>query len=368
MSAAAGEGATDAPQVLLDANVFVADALMRRGPFRLLLEQARRGAFRLLVPEVVVMEGVNHRRKKMEAVKRDYEKVTKEAVRLFSPEPEVPLYLDVDEQTRRYEREFREKLEEAGAVLLGFPRVGHEALARRAMRRTKPFGESDKGYRDALIWHSVLESVPAGPVALVTNNAKDFGGPKGALAPDLRDELIGLGYRPDRVVLYNALKDFTDQNTAASDRALDALRNLLAKEDFYEEAEMWMTEAIESELPKIGGLHLMSEATAENVQVARTWVHGVEVVDARELTEEEFVVDLRVEAEVTVQFNVLKDELSLIENRRDLEAIVDPDSEDHYALGEAVFEELVLELEADFEPGTQNLGGFELIDVSSDAG
>ncbi len=83
-----------------------------------------------------------------------------------------------------------------------------------------------------------------------------------------------------------------------------------------------------------------------------------------ELTEDELVVDLRVWAEVTLHFNVLKDELSLIDDRRALESIVDSDSEEHYALGEAIFEDLVLEMKAEFDPRLQRLRYIELIEVA----
>lgn len=360
------DNSSDAIQVLLDANIFIDDALMRRGPFRLLLEQSRRGSFRLLVPELVVMETVNHRRKMMESARREFRKAAREVARLFSldNEPQQYLYLDVNERTRAYERAFREKLEMANATILDFPSVGHKELTRKAIRAAKPFREGDRGYRDSLIWQSVVESLANGRTAFVTNNVKDFGGPEGILAPELREELIELRVDPDRLNSHESLKDFTDQNIPASYRALDAFNGLLEAESFYEEVENLVMETIDYDLAGSRSFYLISRASPQNINVRQAFIHDISATDARGLTGSEFVVDLRVKAEIVVQFHVLKDELHLIDSRRDLEAIIDPDAEEHYALGEVDFEELVLEMEADFDHKTGSIRYVDLIGAS----
>ena len=358
-----GIDASQRLQVLIDANVFIDDALMLRGPFRLLMEQARRGTFEILVPKIVIMETVNYRRKKLEDTKRDYDKATKEAARLFSPDEDPRVALDVGAQTYAYERQLRRKLKNAGARILDFPRVSHEQLARRASRAAKPFRDGDRGYRDALIWHSVLESAQTGQVAFVSNNTKDFAGPNSMLATELRNELIALVNDRDRVILYSSLKNFTDDYIAASERALDSLRELLARSDLYEQAKWLVIEEIEAELPKAPGLRLMSDARPENIQLLQVHIKDIEAVDAHELTQHEFVIDLHARVDAIMDFSVLKDEMYLVDNREDLASIMDWDSEEHYARGEVVFEDLVLEMEADFNDMTNALDDVNLIEV-----
>jgi hypothetical protein len=67
------------------------------------------------------------------------------------------------------------------------PRVSHEEVVKRDLLRRKPFGESGKGYRDTLIWETVLAELrrEQSQMALVSHNIKDFAGPDRMLHADL---------------------------------------------------------------------------------------------------------------------------------------------------------------------------------------
>lgn len=74
----------------------------------------------------------------------------------------------------------------------------HEELWRRDIEGRRPFVESGKGYRDALIWHGLLEwmrrTAQSGePVMLLTNNTTDFAekvnGGRGVLHQDFVADL-----------------------------------------------------------------------------------------------------------------------------------------------------------------------------------
>lgn len=77
-------------------------------------------------------------------------------------------------------------------TILPWPIVSHQELVERATSRTPPFDQKGGGYRDALVWATVLELVKAGSdVALVTADAI-FGEADGSLAKPLRDEIMPL--------------------------------------------------------------------------------------------------------------------------------------------------------------------------------
>lgn len=61
--------------------------------------------------------------------------------------------------------------------VIPFPKVNHSQILNRALLRTKPFGNRDKGYKDTLIWHSILDEIRKDKdcnIILCTKNVEDF--------------------------------------------------------------------------------------------------------------------------------------------------------------------------------------------------
>ena len=86
----------------------------------------------------------------------------------------------------------------------------------RILAKRRPFTDSEKGYRDALIWHSTLEVASAGRTVLLTANTRDFAeaGDKSAppnLASDLVDDIEGLGFPTNQVTLMTSTRQLLTQ-------------------------------------------------------------------------------------------------------------------------------------------------------------
>ena len=59
--------------------------------------------------------------------------------------------------------------------MLPYGDVPQTAIVSRVLARKRPFHKSDKGYRDALIWESILKICKqSDPTFFVTDNHKDF--------------------------------------------------------------------------------------------------------------------------------------------------------------------------------------------------
>jgi PIN domain len=135
--------------------------------------------------------------------------------------------------TSRFEDRLREILGTGKAILRPLTGVPHEELVSRALERRKPFASSGAGYRDALIWHTVLDLLTENdePVVFVTNNSSDFAEPKAptVLAHDLRNDLRNRGLEVGAVRLVPSLdafaKEYLAPDTLAEgelDRALNS--------------------------------------------------------------------------------------------------------------------------------------------------
>lgn len=93
----------------------------------------------------------------------------------------------IEAKIEQYKCYLTERLKAARVEMISYPETPHERLVERAVQRRRPFRDKGAGYRDALIWESILQllgdSQP--PVYFVTHNHRDFG-----KAPDPHPDLL----------------------------------------------------------------------------------------------------------------------------------------------------------------------------------
>jgi len=195
--------------VVLDTNVFFSDFRMEGNAFRVLLASTERLGIAVYVPEVVLDEISSCYRREMEALRAKLDKAASTWQRYSGRSIcSLPSDEDMAQECSHYSTWLRAKLESIQAVIPAYPDVSHRVLAQRAMARRRPFREDDRGYRDALIWETVL-SLCAGigePMFLVSKNRKDFGdGPEPHA--DLVADLCERGLSEDMVRVFSSLAD-----------------------------------------------------------------------------------------------------------------------------------------------------------------
>jgi hypothetical protein len=154
--------------------VVILDLRERGAAWRRLTRAVEEARVRLCLPAVVVDEVLAHR------------------VNRFQPEVTRAIELVRGLATRV----------PPGWAVLPYPAVPHRQVVARALARRRPFDPRGRGgYRDTLIWESVLELARQGGVAhvvLVTRNHKDFAAGDGSgWHADLRADLVGLSARVD---------------------------------------------------------------------------------------------------------------------------------------------------------------------------
>jgi hypothetical protein len=196
--------------VVLDTSIIGADFGLDSISFRLLFDNHHLTGHRVAVPEIVIQETVNRFREKLSAemgklaaAARELGKMTLEKVAVAK--------VDQPRNVQYYEQNLRRKLQYRGNTILPLPRVRQQALIDRALKRRKPFSESGNGYRDALIWETILNygrKHRRDRVAFLTANTKDFC--EGTdLHQHLVDDLVAANLRKDYVKVFTTLQDFT---------------------------------------------------------------------------------------------------------------------------------------------------------------
>ena len=196
--------------VILDTNILFSDPLLSNAHAISVRDAAAHLGYSLNIPEVVFNEAVGKWRERAEAFRAKAQSAHDE-----SGELEITwtgnilsandVLISVSKYTSKLETIF------PASTRLTYPAVSHADVMARAVSKRRPFTERDKGYRDTLIWLSILEFL-AGSTETVVFICRDgdFRKQKGHddLHPDLEADLVDLGVSPGSVRLFKDLGGF----------------------------------------------------------------------------------------------------------------------------------------------------------------
>lgn len=201
----------------------------------------------VVVPRIVRLEVEAHIRSEVE---RSATSVVDEAKTLERYGAQFPLgftafpFLNTSRWTREAEQQLAQRLDWLQAEDMPLPEVSHDDVVARLLAGQRPFGtakSSDVGYRDFLLWQTVLSL--SGPVAFVTSDRKGFA-ENGQLHGDLaRDLLPG---RAD-VRLFVGLQSLAKDVLRPSFPTTDAANLLLNRDDQRTKLEGFAAEQLAHE-------------------------------------------------------------------------------------------------------------------------
>jgi hypothetical protein len=196
-------------RVVLDANVFISDVWMEGTAFRIFRSSAPRLSATVYVPRVVVEEVVGWFSREVDQLVAGQKKAEVTWRRLHGPLRVTDLSIP-ESQTliAQFKRELLFRLKSEQITVLDYPSVSHQVLVQRAVHRRRPFRDDGRGYRDALIWESILELLRKdrdSSLYFVTQNHRDFGeGPRPH--PDLALDTSEIGIHDDRIEIVGSLE------------------------------------------------------------------------------------------------------------------------------------------------------------------
>ena len=166
--------------IVVDTNILRESPYLSRPEWISLSAHKADWQINLLVPDVVVMETTK-------VVPREWvnqkEILNKAKVGTFGLQDDLDALKQViQDHIDNYGDQLRSRLSELGANVVPYPDVPHSDIAFRASRGIAPYHAGDKdGYRDTLIWLTVLDVATTNPdheVWFVSNNVNDFGDPE----------------------------------------------------------------------------------------------------------------------------------------------------------------------------------------------
>ena len=195
-------------KIIIDTNVINKDYKLHGWYIVMLSEAAAKLGYDVCVPEVVVDEIVSHYRDELADAYDTYLKGVSKLKKLLAGSIKAIISQStIDEQLQKFRVQYEAELQAKNIKILPYPNVAHKSIVAKELDKKKPFKDSQKGYRDSLIWETVKsELIPVKDlfdecqILLLTRNTKDFAD-KNGLHQDLKDELLALGYSDNVIEL-----------------------------------------------------------------------------------------------------------------------------------------------------------------------
>lgn len=195
--------------VVFDANVFCADFQMVGNAWRIFMSGFRRVGIEPCIPEIIKDEVGNKFQEELNALAKNAEELMRGASRIVGPKAfdSFPRQHEIQQLCSEYAARLESLIQDHNFALLPYPTVSHKDLVRRALARSRPFKEKGVGYRDAVLWSSILEYLKERrlPIAFVTANSRDFG--VGRLHNDLVRDLEAIGLSHEHVKFFRSLEE-----------------------------------------------------------------------------------------------------------------------------------------------------------------
>lgn len=206
--------------VILDAQAVLADPTFSGVAWRVLVHAGADWGIDLRLPRVALAEAVAGYGRSCDDAIAKLDKWKQQHQRLGEIDVSG-VVSSLCDRKRIYSATLEENLSKLSVTVQEPPSVDHMVLVERATSRRRPCNRAGDGYRDTLIWLSVLEIVGADSdveVALVSNNTNDFGreGEPSELHQDLVEDLDTTDAR-SRVRWFATIQNLVSE--VAKDRA-----------------------------------------------------------------------------------------------------------------------------------------------------
>lgn len=201
------------PAVVLDANILIADPFFQSATGNLLLEFAQGGLVELFVPEVAILETINHLKKQYDSLEQEalqrldqLGRLNKDYPKVKSPDRDA-FHTYVGEFYRRHDN-----IKILGPELTDL----NQALAKSVLKKAPFFEDKRSEFKDAVIWEGVLRLASTEGISeiyFITGNYRDFWNQqRDALHPVLDDEVN------KKVTARSSVLDFVERHATLKQR------------------------------------------------------------------------------------------------------------------------------------------------------
>ena len=162
---------------VLDANTVISEGFGASAHLRALLSASSAVGYKVYLPKPVLEEIAAKYARDLASNARKVGDNLGALSRLLGRDLRSPLdEFDLTAETASFKERLLGQLRASGSEILDYPGTSHEDLVSRATSRRRPFDDKGSGYRDALVWETVLKLATQveGSIVLVSKD-KDLG-------------------------------------------------------------------------------------------------------------------------------------------------------------------------------------------------
>lgn len=330
--------------IIIDTNVIHLDFKLNKARIVTLCNTSTILGHEIFIPEVVIDEIVKQYDEKAEEYINSFNKALKKLSDLStSPITQTPI--DAKGFISNYRNELNNRIKQLGIGIIPYPNTGHKIMVARELGKKKPFKDSTKGYRDALIWDSVMEhtqkySSNCG-IIFLTANSKDFADKdKKGLHTDLIADCISNGIPPTSIRLFTDIQNFIDNEIILRSTELKEKFNQLQQDgglgdiDFIQLIQDYISKDMLDNLISSNDFDSYpgyAPGLYENPEISSIEKVSCSFNTIREISSDTILIQSEVSVQVDLDCFIFRADLPLIDDSK-FPTIIDYEWNDHYVL------------------------------------
>lgn len=330
--------------IIIDTNVIHLDFKLNKARIVTLCNTSTILGHEIFIPEVVIDEIVKQYDEKAEEYINSFNKALKKLSDLStSPITQTPI--DAKGFISNYRNELNNRIKQLGIGIIPYPNTGHKIMVARELGKKKPFKDSTKGYRDALIWDSVMEhtqkySSNCG-IIFLTANSKDFADKdKKDLHTDLIADCISNGIPTTSIRLVTDIQNFIDNEIILRSTELKEKFNQLQQDgglgdiDFIQLIQDYISKDMLDNLISSNDFDSYpgyAPGLYENPEISSIEKVSCSFNTIREISSDTILIQSEVSVQVDLDCFIFRADLPLIDDSK-FPTIIDYEWNDHYVL------------------------------------
>lgn len=327
--------------IILDTNVIYNDYHLIGTRITALCFSAKNLNHIIYIPEVVIDEFVKQYNEEVDELARSYNSSLKKLIKLKMISSESAL---IKSSHADYEKKVYERLEELNVKVLGYPKADHKTIVFKELYKKKPFKDSEKGYRDALIWETVKQFAKglkgSDKLIFMSENTKDFAVKGGrGLHEDLEVDLAEAGINKKFIVyissVHKYIEDIIVKQSQQIDQALDSLVKTGGIEDLdvMENLEIYFTK--DSLDVYVRGDYFVDSPVYvpdfyDNPEITEIDIPTLSFSSVSKISDDDILIKCEAKVDVEMDFYIYRGDLYLLDDGKE-PYIYDYEWNEHYA-------------------------------------
>lgn len=350
-------------KIVIDTNIFFRDFMLDGTEFRTLFSELPKLGYKLCIPRIVFDETVNKFLEEIKKALDNARKIGATSINFANFENPISTPENAKETYRTF---FSAKLRSLGAELVDYPAVTHENLVQRALSRKKPFRSSDTGgYRDALLWETILELAQSDEIAFISDNPKDFSDDsKQGLHSDLLDDIKNKELRT--VTLFDSVGKFNQSKIYPVLQLLGEIQAQLSAEQY---TPLILSSFLDEKLVEFIGsqeldpaeIDLPAEFESPTISHIEN-ISEISNINVRQLSSGELLITLSVHAECVFDIFIYKPDYYILD---DDEVFVWDTNWNEWYVAASISKQVTLDLKMTFSPEASKVTSVSILGVQA---